>query len=128
MPYSKFTVQQVSDALTQTKGMVYLAAKRLGCTPQTIYNYLKRHPTLEQLHKDLSEEMVDVAELRFFRAIQQGEPWAIAMMLKTKGKKRGYVEKSELDVSGSLRVYRTPTKASTSQQWQDEVASNGHGS
>ncbi len=39
----KFTQAQVIDALRETKGMVYLAAKRLGCKAQTIYNYRDRY-------------------------------------------------------------------------------------
>ena len=33
----RYTQAQVIDALHETKGMVYLAAKRLGCEAQTIY-------------------------------------------------------------------------------------------
>lgn len=42
----KFTQAQVIDALRETKGMVYLAAKRLGCEAQTIYNYRDRYPAI----------------------------------------------------------------------------------
>ena len=42
----KYTQQQIIEALRETKGMVYLAAKRLGCEAQTIYSYRDRYPAV----------------------------------------------------------------------------------
>jgi transcriptional regulator of acetoin/glycerol metabolism len=42
----RYTQKQIIDALKETKGMVYLAAKRLGCEAQTIYNYRDRYPAI----------------------------------------------------------------------------------
>ena len=42
----RYTQAQVIAALRETKGMVYLAAKRLGCEAQTIYNYRDRYPAV----------------------------------------------------------------------------------
>ena len=41
-------------------------------------------------------EVVDYAEQKLRPAILNGEPWAIAMALKTIGKSRGYVERQEV--------------------------------
>ena len=46
-----YTVGQMVEALQRSKGMVYLAAGRLGCSPQTIYNSIECHPTLATLEK-----------------------------------------------------------------------------
>ena len=42
------------------------------------------------------EELVDIAEIRLRVAINNGEPWAIALVLKTMGKNRGYTERHEI--------------------------------
>jgi len=77
-------------------GMVYLAAKSLGCHHQTIYNYIKRYPSVEAAWKQEHGEVGDQAELRLYNAILNGEHWAIAFYLRTKGKDRGYTERQEV--------------------------------
>ena len=42
----KYTQKEIIDALRETKGMIYLAAKRLGCEAKTIYNYRDRYPAV----------------------------------------------------------------------------------
>jgi hypothetical protein len=90
-----FTAEQIANALTETKGMVYIAAKKLGCSHQTIYNYILRHPTVRIAKENAEGEVLDMAELTVFKAIQNGESWAVTFVLKTKGKNRGYVERME---------------------------------
>ena len=92
---SRFTVKQMSDALTATKGLVHITAKQLQCDPQTVYNYINKYDEVRRALTNAREQMIDVAELRFFEAINNREPWAIAMMLKTRGKHRGYIESKE---------------------------------
>ena len=84
-------------AVDATKGMVYLAARHLGCTPKTVFNYAKRYPTIQQAIDDNRGKVLDVAEVKLYDAILAGEHWAIAFALKTIGRKRGYVERSETD-------------------------------
>jgi len=95
MAKKKFSVKRMVDELTRTKGMVYIAAENLGCVPQTIYNYVNEYPAVAAA-KELAEgKVLDIAELNLYKAIQNGEPWALQFVLKTKGKKRGYVERTE---------------------------------
>jgi uncharacterized Ntn-hydrolase superfamily protein len=92
----KFTANQIIEALRETKGMVYLAAKALRCNPQTVYNYAKRYKSVQQAIDDERGQFLDVTELALNRAVQNGEGWAIAFALKTIGKVRGYVDKKEV--------------------------------
>jgi hypothetical protein len=84
------------DAIKKNGGAVYLAARELGCAPNTIYNRMKKTPALKQAVEDARGEVVDYAEQKLRLAILNGEPWAIAMALKTIGKHRGYVERQEV--------------------------------
>ena len=95
----KYRVADVIAALRKTNGMVYLAAKTIGCAPNTIYNYAKRHPTVQQAIDDERGQFVDEAELALAKAVRGGEGWAVCFTLKTIGKGRGYVERQELDLS-----------------------------
>lgn len=96
----KFSVQEMAKALEESKGLVSIAARRLKCSPTTVRSYMKLHPTVQQVVDDQSESLVDIAELKLLEAVQvRGEPWAIALVLKTKGKNRGYVEKTQQEIS-----------------------------
>jgi hypothetical protein len=96
----RYTPKQVADAIVQSKGMLYLTAKRLGCSYQTVLNYCTRFKMVEDVRKAQRGEMLDTAEMKLWRAIQKGEPWGIAFCLKTIGKDRGYVERQEVGGEG----------------------------
>jgi hypothetical protein len=93
----KFTANQIIEALQATKGMVYLAAKALGCSPSTIYNYAKRYVSVQQAIDNERGKFLDTTELALQDAIDDGQGWAIAFALKTLGKHRGYVEKQQVE-------------------------------
>jgi hypothetical protein len=95
----RFRVEDVIQALESSHGMVYVAAKQLKCNPQTIMNYCKKFPTVEQAKQAARETITDEAELRLLAAIRRDEPWAIAFYLKTIGRSRGYGERLDLNVS-----------------------------
>jgi transposase-like protein len=96
MAVQRYTTEQIIKALKETNGMIYLAARRLGCTPQTIYNRANRTQVIKQAIEDSRGEIVDLAEQKLRLAILAGEPWAVALTLKTLGKQRGYVERQEV--------------------------------
>jgi hypothetical protein len=96
---NRYTASQVIAALHKTRGMVYLAARLLHCDPDTVMNYCKRFPTVEQAKHDARGELLDVAEVKLWDAVQRGEAWAITFCLKTVGRARGYGERLDLNVS-----------------------------
>lgn len=109
----RFTANEVADALTQTKGMLFLAAKLLGCHPETIRNYCRRYPHVQAVKETERGEMVDMAELKLRQSIQNGEAWGIAFCLKTIGKDRGYVERQEVTgADGPVQIEVVYTVAS----------------
>jgi len=91
-----YSNERIIGALKETNGMVYLAARRLGCAPATIYNRAKRVTSVQAAIDDNRGEVIDAAELKLKAAIINGEPWAIAFALKTIGRHRGYVERQEV--------------------------------
>ena len=121
MATKKYTAQQLIEVLEATHGMVYLAAERLGCTPQTVYNYLERYPKVRQAKATAEGRMLDVGEVKLFEQVKAGEPWAIKYLLSTKGKGRGYSEKMELAHGQTVKVIRLPHKAASIEAWAREV-------
>ena len=104
MAKPKYTATQVADALDKHKGMIYLAANALGCSHNTIYNYAKRHPTVQDAIDRNRGQVLDTAELSLYNAILREEHWAITFALRTIGKDRGYAEKHEIEHSGDVRI------------------------
>jgi hypothetical protein len=126
----RYTATQVAQALTETKGMLYIAAERLGCDPETIRNYCKRYPSVQAARDAQRGRMVDLAELKLWQSIQNGEAWGIAFCLKTLGKDRGYVEQQKLaltDPSGEQPWDATAGLAALLDAHRVRLAqSNGH--
>lgn len=91
----QYTCADMIEALHAVKGAVYLAAKKLGCSHQTVYNYIDRHPTVREVYEYYDGELVDIAELALRRAVSDGAGWAVKYTLSTKGKERGYTERQE---------------------------------
>ncbi len=91
-----YTTETIVSALHETNGMVYLAARRLGCKAQTIYNRAKSTKVIQEAIDNSRGEMLDISEQKLRQAIMNGEAWAITFHLKTIGKSRGYVERQEV--------------------------------
>lgn len=85
-------------------GNVTVACEAIGISRQKYYDWLKEEPgfkeTIEAIEPD--EILVDFTENALVKRINAGDTTAIIFTLKTKGKKRGYVEKSEVDMSGKI--------------------------
>lgn len=91
-------------AIQEANGMLTVAAKKLGVGRSAIHEMAKRHPEIQEAINETRERMVDFAENKLFEKISQGEIVAILFYLKTIGKSRGYVERQEVDNSGSLEI------------------------
>jgi hypothetical protein len=96
MGKQRYTAGEVSAALRASKGMVSIAAQRLGCDQDTVVNYCRRYPTVEAVKREARNEVLDEAELRLWKAIQRDEAWDITFCLRTIGRSRGYGEVVDL--------------------------------
>ena len=94
---ARYTLKQMEKALTDSKGMVYLASKQLGCSYNTVRRWMETHPRLQEIVEAEDGQVTDTAELKLFQAIMKGEPWAISYRLGRKGRDRGYGESLTLN-------------------------------
>ena len=88
--------EEIVEALKATNGLVSLAAKMLKVTPQAIYKRAKKVQSIQQVIDDCRKELIDLGELSLRKKIIDGEGWAVALVLKTLGRNRGYVERQEI--------------------------------
>lgn len=88
----KYTPEEVAQALMARGGIMSLAAKQLGCDPETVASYCKRFKACEQAKRDGVERTKDLAESTLLNLIAEGNVAATIFFLKTKAKDRGYIE------------------------------------
>ena len=92
----RYTDDQLADALVKTKGMIFLAAKTIGCDWHTMDSRIKKSARLQAVVAEQSGQVLDTAELKLYSSIIDGDLGAIKYILSTKGKGRGYVERKEV--------------------------------
>ena len=90
------------EALESSLGVVTTACKKVGVARVTYYDYYNKDEAFKASVDDLSNVALDFAESMLHKQIKDGIPSSTIFYLKTKGKKRGYVEKQEIDISGSV--------------------------
>jgi hypothetical protein len=93
---TKLTAKAVTAAIRDMNGNISAVARRLGVCRQTVYSYIERHPSVKDVLTEARETMIDNAESALYRAVLNGEAWAVCFFLKTQGKSRGYVERQEV--------------------------------
>ncbi|MBS7703301.1 helix-turn-helix domain-containing protein [Chelatococcus asaccharovorans] len=92
----QFDVPTIAEALRQAAGVISLAAARLKISRTALYQYFDRHPELHDVRREIEEETLDLAEAGLLEQIRDKNMTALIFYLKTKGKQRGYVERSEV--------------------------------
>jgi len=84
------------DLLVQMTPVVE-ACKSIGIGRTTHYDWLKNDPEYKDAVDSIQDYRLDQAERRLDELINDKNPTAIIFFLKTKGKKRGYVERQEVE-------------------------------
>lgn len=101
----KYTLPQLIQALKLSGGMISVAAEKLSCSRQTIYSYLEKYPELREAKEDIEDKMLDLVEAKLISKINEGDMTGIIFYLKTKGKRRGYIERTETIVANAEVVF-----------------------
>jgi hypothetical protein len=88
--------EEFLEAYESKANNVSLACKAVGISRQTYYNWLTDDPAFSSEVKNIDEAMLDYAETALYKQIKDGNTTSLIFYLKTKGKKRGYVERTEI--------------------------------
>lgn len=99
-----FTAQQFIDAIPGSAGIITVISKRVGCAWNTTRKYIDQYATVRQAYDDECESILDLAEGKLYESVKGGEISAIKYLLSTKGKRRGYYEKREVEQTGEQRL------------------------
>lgn len=91
-----YSDEMIIEALEKTHGLVTHASNLIGCSSAVIWDRMKSSAQVKSAIRQIREMELDESEMALFRARDRGEPWAVALHLKTIGKHRGFSERQEL--------------------------------
>ena len=91
--------ESMLQALEKSLGVVTVACKQSDTPRSTYYKWLKEDQDFAKAVKEIENIALDFAESQLHSQMRDGNTSATIFYLKTKGKKRGYVERQELDVN-----------------------------
>ena len=85
-------------ALANNLGHISDACKSANIHRQTYYKWIEKDKAFKDKCDDVQESFLDLAESKLLEKIKDGDNICIILFLKTKGKKRGYIEKQEVEL------------------------------
>ena len=94
---TKLAKAQMIDALAKTLGIVTSAAKICDIPRERHYDWLRTDPEYVEAVESIAELATDFVESKLHGRISKDDTTAIIFYLKTKAKKRGYIESSHID-------------------------------
>lgn len=100
--------ENIIKALSESYGIVTSACNATGLPRSTFYRWLKEDTEFKAAVDDVQESTIDVVEGELFKLIKSGETAAILFYLKTKAKKRGYIERQEFTGSDGTPLVPSP--------------------
>lgn len=105
------------QALEKYNGVVSVACQAIGLARSTFYLWCKEDSEFKEAVDEINEVSIDFVENKLFELIEgvtikgesaiykkQPDVTAIIFYLKTKAKTRGYVEKTQIEHSGSIKT------------------------
>lgn len=92
----RFTREQFSRAIENSRGIKTVVAQRVGCTRQTVDNALERWPDLRRQLSEERDSIIDLAEVKLLQQLSNDDMRAILFTLSTLGKDRGWSQRREV--------------------------------
>jgi len=108
---SRFTKIKVLKAIEGSGGIITNIAQNLNCDWHTARKYANKYEEAKLLLESESEGLLDNAENAMHNLISSGDVTMIKYYLSTKGRKRGYTERQEIDLTNNIVSNSTPEEA-----------------
>ncbi len=83
----------------QVGGNISMACRQANIKSRTTYYRWLENDEFRDAVENVNESFIDLAESQLRAAVSRGDMNAVFFLLKTKGKNRGYVERTEQNVS-----------------------------
>ena len=103
----RYTAEQVISAIRETRGMLTITARRLGCAYNTVRNYIDNYPTVRAALEEAREGLGDKIELTLVNEAlgvtdeeggytKEPNPTLLMFLAKTRLRNRGYGDHTEI--------------------------------
>jgi len=89
--------QLVVNMYKESLGNISVTCTNANISRQTFHNWRNKDDDFAQSLIDVEERNLDFAETQLLKAIKAGKTIELLFFLKTKGKRRGYYEKQEIE-------------------------------
>ena len=99
------------EALEKSLGIVTTACKIVGCARSTFYKYYKDDQDFKASVDELENLTLDFVESKLHKQIENDNTTATIFYLKTKGKKRGYIERKEVEMTAEVSTSKLSNEA-----------------
>lgn len=96
-------MKEVKSELRRARGIVSVAAKNLGISDTALHRRIQRNKSLQAVKFEARETIIDMAEAKLFKAVNDEDWRAVKYILSTLGKHRGYVERVESKEVGKAK-------------------------
>lgn len=103
-PIKRRTINDYINAIHKHHGIITYVAEELGVHRAAVYRMRERHERVAIALNEARERMTDHVENKLMQRINEGDTTATIFYLKTQGKARGYVERTEVQQTGGLRI------------------------
>jgi hypothetical protein len=97
MTNKDITKKAMLEALEKSLGVVTAACKSVDIARETHYRWMREDSDYKAAVEEIGDVAIDFAESQLHKQIKEGNSTATIFFLKTKGKKRGYVERQEIE-------------------------------
>ena len=88
--------KQAIEAMKKSLGIVSKACAAIKISRTTFYEWIKTDEEFKAEILDIEEYQLDFVEGKLLKLINDENPTAVIFYLKTKGRKRGFVERTEV--------------------------------
>jgi len=105
---SNIKKNKLLESLRNNLGNITLSCEEVGVNRSTYYSLMEKNAEFKSEVDEIQNMCIDVVENALFRNVRAGDTTAIIFYLKTKGRKRGYTERQELDLTSKGESIKQP--------------------
>lgn len=98
---NNITIEKIAEVYKKKGCNITATCAALNISRRTFYQKKEKSKSLQDLLAEADESMLDFAESKLIEHINNNDITSLIFFLKTKGKKRGYVERTEHDVNAN---------------------------
>lgn len=96
--------EELIKALIRNLGNVTQSCQEVGISRDRFYVYLKQDKEFKRKVDDIDNIQLDFVESKLIENIKAGDKASIMFYMRYKGRKRGYTDSVDVNVSGNINI------------------------